>query len=268
MNDVSLTVVITTFNRAHLVGVAIESVAANLPNANIVVVDDCSSDKSSEYIRETFADLIKSQVLKLITLDVNVGVTGAKNQGFNFSTDDWVIFLDSDDKLVWESGEKIIKELASCLSCPVIFFRCQYSDGSFVGAKQGVRQEITLEDYINHTSYGEALTAVNKKLGIKNPYPSFLRGYEGLGCARLIANYGNALLSDVTARVYVTDNEDRLSVSSGFVKRMNLIAKGHIIMLREFGEYFSLKNKMAMILKSGIYMAVHWLYQLKVRYKK
>ena len=46
----------------------------------------------------------------------------------------------------------------------------------------------------------------------------------------IIHKYNKAVLVNVVARVYYRDNDDRLSSFRNFVKRGNLLAKGHLLL--------------------------------------
>ena len=53
--------------------------------------------------------------------------------------------------------------------------------------------------------------------------------------------YNKAILVNVVARVYYRDNHDRLSSFRNFIKRGNLLAKGHLLLLKKYGYYMSIK---------------------------
>ena len=48
----SVSVVITTYNRAQLLQCAIESALEAASDLEVVVVDDCSTDDTSEFVRD------------------------------------------------------------------------------------------------------------------------------------------------------------------------------------------------------------------------
>jgi len=92
----SVSVVIPTYNRAHCVGEAIDSVLSQDPPADeIIVVDDGSTD-------DTVA--ILKAYGKRITLirQENAGAAAARNTGLQHASCDWITFLDSDD--LWYPG--------------------------------------------------------------------------------------------------------------------------------------------------------------------
>jgi hypothetical protein len=89
---VSVSVVIPCYNRAALVGEAIESVLAHGEGAEIVVVDDGSTDASWEVI-SSFGDRVRGFRIS------NGGVSAARNVGVERASGDFIRFLDSDDRL-------------------------------------------------------------------------------------------------------------------------------------------------------------------------
>lgn len=257
------TTVITTYNRAHCVGRAIHSALSALPFGEIVVVDDASQDGTLASLQKQFETDLLTGRIKIVTLERNVGVTGAKNAGYKHATGDWVIFLDSDDEYILSVGKLMIDQLDAASNKPVIFFRCRDQVGKFVGEREGEEIDLDLTTYLHNTSFGEALTAVNKRMvSFMLPYPSELRGYEGLGCCRMIKKFGPAILSKVVARIYYTDGHDRLSISKGLFNRMPLLAKGHWIMFKEFWGAMRLSKSIGYLAKAIAYYVLGNVYRL------
>lgn len=89
-----VSVVITAFNRAHIVGRAIASVLAQtFDDYEIVLVDDASSDD--------LAGVVAARgwpKLRLVRNPVNRGIGGAKNAGIQAARGRYIAFLDSDDE--------------------------------------------------------------------------------------------------------------------------------------------------------------------------
>jgi hypothetical protein len=138
----------------------------------------------------------------------------------------------------------------------LVFFRVKNHLGEFVGKKFENEQLITLSRYLEYTSYGEALVAMNRSF-IKNaPYDEDLRGYEGLGCMRIIRDHGCAVLSTVIVRCYDQSGEDRLSSPKIFIKRAKQIANGHGRVLREFHTEMNIKSKCLLVAKIAVYASM------------
>jgi len=99
-----VSVIIPTYNRAHLVGRAIQSVLAQtFTQFEILVIDDCSNDDTERVVSEISDDRIT-----YIRHTENRGGSTARNTGVTASRGQFVAFLDSDD--TWHP-EKIAKQL-------------------------------------------------------------------------------------------------------------------------------------------------------------
>jgi glycosyltransferase involved in cell wall biosynthesis len=89
--DSEITVVIPVYNRAKLVGRAIQSVLdQTMRAAQLIVVDDGSTDKTAEVCREY------SWSVQYVW-QRNSGASAARNAGIRLAGHPWIAFLDSDD---------------------------------------------------------------------------------------------------------------------------------------------------------------------------
>jgi hypothetical protein len=89
------TVIMPALNRAGIIGRALDSIAAQeLPPAEVVVIDDGSTDATAEVARAHGA--------RVLSLPTNRGTGPARNAGIETVTTGWVAFLDSDDE--WLPG--------------------------------------------------------------------------------------------------------------------------------------------------------------------
>ncbi|MED5463013.1 MAG: glycosyltransferase family A protein [Myxococcota bacterium] len=87
-----VTVIIPTFNRAHVLERALDSVyAQSAAPAEVIVVDDGSTDATSTLVKERFPGA-------RYCYQSNQGVSAARNRGISMATQPWVAFLDSDDE--------------------------------------------------------------------------------------------------------------------------------------------------------------------------
>jgi glycosyltransferase involved in cell wall biosynthesis len=93
--DFSVSVIIPTFNRADVLGRAIESVLQQrLPAKEIIIVDDGSIDNTQQVI----AALLRDATIPINMLyQHNSGVSAARNHGIRHASCEWLAFLDSDD---------------------------------------------------------------------------------------------------------------------------------------------------------------------------
>jgi len=107
-------VVITTFDHAHFLGEAIESVLAqDRAAAEILVVDDGSRDDPAAVAgRYPSVTLIRQ---------ANQGLAAARNAGLRESTAEKVIFLDADDRLLPHAVTAGLECFADAPSCGFVY---------------------------------------------------------------------------------------------------------------------------------------------------
>ena len=93
-----VSIVIPTFNRAHLLSDAVESCLAQThPNIEVIIVDDGSTDGTEAYIAQQITGPWRNRVS--YCRQNNAGASAARNKGLELATGKYVQFLDSDDIL-------------------------------------------------------------------------------------------------------------------------------------------------------------------------
>lgn len=129
MTGASLTnrvaVVIPCYGQAHLLPEAIESVLAQThPVAELFIIDDGSPDDVAAVARRyPNARYIRQE---------NQGLAAARNTGLHAATADFVLFLDSDDRLLPDAVAAGLACFAGCPDCAFVFgnFRFMTEDGT------------------------------------------------------------------------------------------------------------------------------------------
>ena len=122
-------VVIPAFNGEDLIKDCISSVAAALPDSRITVVNDCSSDRTSEIVSKEFPNV------NIINNEGNIGFGQSCNVGSFQSDRDWVLLLNQDanlinvpvekeSELVFDitSGNSIVSNFAKPVPLSIILF--------------------------------------------------------------------------------------------------------------------------------------------------
>jgi|GEM_PF-1257882 len=110
-----ISVVIPSYNRAHIIMKSIESVLnQTYRNIELIVVDDGSTDNTKEVLEQ-----IEDDRFKYIKLEKNSGMCAARNVGTNLANGKFIAIHDSDD--IWHKDklEKqyiLMKETESDLS--------------------------------------------------------------------------------------------------------------------------------------------------------
>lgn len=100
-----VSVIIPTYNRAQLLVKALQSVLnQTYQNFEILIIDDNSSDNTSEIINN-----FKDDRIKYFQLSKNQGAPAARNNGIKNAIGELIAFLDSDDQWLETKLEKQIE---------------------------------------------------------------------------------------------------------------------------------------------------------------
>jgi len=137
-----VSVVIPTYNRAHLISRAIQSVLSqSYQNLEIVIVDDGSIDNTEEVIKS-----FKDGRIVYIRHDKNKGASAARNTGIKASKGKYIAFQDSDDEWFPDKLELQVKAFNTSSSKVGVvycgFYRIEadkkiYIPGDNVAQKEG-----------------------------------------------------------------------------------------------------------------------------------
>lgn len=100
----SVSIVITTYNRAQLLQRAIESALAAASDLEVIVVDDCSTDDTPEVCA-------RRSDIRYVRLNANRGLAHARNVGVAESSSEFLAFLDDDDLRLPGSLDKQMRRI-------------------------------------------------------------------------------------------------------------------------------------------------------------
>jgi glycosyltransferase involved in cell wall biosynthesis len=124
-SDPLVSAIIPTYNRAGVVGEAIDSVVGqSYPNLEVIVVDDGSSDDTLSRLQH-FSGRIR------IVRQPNSGPAAARNRGISVARGELIAFLDSDD--LWlptkiERQVRLLQHVGDEVPCCVCNIRMCWSD--------------------------------------------------------------------------------------------------------------------------------------------
>lgn len=98
-----ISIIVPIYNVEQYLGRCIDSlIKQKYRNIEILLIDDCSTDKSADIAREYTEK--NPNICRFISLTKNVGVSGVRNYGLSMCQGQWVSFVDSDD---WVDEEYI-----------------------------------------------------------------------------------------------------------------------------------------------------------------
>ena len=91
-----ISIIIPTWNTAKITQKCVETINKYIPNSEIIVVDNGSTDNTVEV-------LSKIKKIKIVENHTNLGFAKANNIGLKKSTSDYVVFMNSDIELIDKS---------------------------------------------------------------------------------------------------------------------------------------------------------------------
>lgn len=95
---IEISVVIPCFNSVNTIGRALESIFSQkqLPT-KVIVVDDCSTDGTPDFIRQSYSEQTNTGLLQLHVLEYNSGPSVARQKGIELCDTPYITFVDADD---------------------------------------------------------------------------------------------------------------------------------------------------------------------------
>ncbi len=203
-------IITPTYNRAHTIERAIDSILRqSYQNFEMIIIDDGSTDNTSEIVEKYLND----PRIRYIGPNKNGGVNVARNIGLkNVSKDsEWVTFLDSDDEFFPDALEKMKKTLELNPAYNYFRFSVVYDNGE---AACFTKDDNTILDYEGTLKQedvsGEWVVTMRKKIlddGFK--FEESVNAFESISWYAL-SKVENCLYSKNNVRIYQLDNEGLL----------------------------------------------------------
>lgn len=206
-----LSIIMPLYNRAGLVGRALDSCLLQpFTDWEAIVVDDGSSDASVHVVQQ-YTD----PRIKLIQLSQNQGQCVARNTGADHANGEWLVFLDSDDELV-PNSLTIVAERARAVPAHIgrLFFGCKLDDGSISPDPPFDGRELDYEWFVRwlermHGRPTETISVARRSAFREVPYPN-RRSYEGGHNLDFVKRFAFIGYPDIV-RLYHLDATNRLT---------------------------------------------------------
>ena len=104
-----VSVLMTAFNRELYIAEAIQSVLdSTFKDFELIIVDDCSSDDTNKIARQFES---KDPRVKVYLNEKNLGDYPNRNRAISYATGEYIMFVDSDDKILIDGIENCINTM-------------------------------------------------------------------------------------------------------------------------------------------------------------
>lgn len=205
-----ISIVMVTYNRAHTLPRAIDSVLAqDFQNWELVIVDDGSTDNT----REVLAGYADSRI-KTVFHERNSGVCAAKNTGFDHMSREWFTTLDSDDEMVPEALSTMLAVLEN-IDPAINAITCNCIDtttGDYAGKGLEHDQWLDFETMVTKCS-GEHWGITKSSLLGDMRFNEKISGGESIVWYR-ISQKARRYYIHKALRIYHTEGDDRICQSA------------------------------------------------------
>lgn len=157
-----ISVIVPTFNRAHLIKDAINSVLNQAyTNFELLVIDDHSTDHTKEVVKQ-----YEDQKVKYLVNKRTKGAQGARNTGIYDAKGEWLAFLDSDDVWKDERLSKGVEIIQNKNNTELVGIACTHVTNKYSKGMQTVsKKELLFENTIGGFSNFMCKTQIAKKIG-------------------------------------------------------------------------------------------------------
>ena len=219
-NNIKLSIIIPTYNRATFLPRAIKSIQSQRcsDNIEIIIIDDGSTDNTSNVIFE-----FKDRRIVYFKFSENKGVNYARNKGIEIASGDWIGFLDSDDEYLYNAFQAILKTVNNIdANIDVVGFINKEIAGDVIREQKYIvggnnnwkhyypkYEDIVLKRGVT----GDIHYYVRRKIfneGFK--FPEKVNGFESLFFSNLAKNNKKFVYINETVVLVHTDSSNRLSV--------------------------------------------------------
>ncbi len=134
-NMKKVSVIVPCYNVERYIDVCLQSIMSQTISKNdyeVILINDCSSDNTYKHLQKWEADY--SDIITVVNLEQNCGVSNSRNIGLEIATGEYVTFIDSDDWVESNYLERLL-EIAYDEYCDVVLGaynrteKCEYIQG-------------------------------------------------------------------------------------------------------------------------------------------
>lgn len=196
-----ISIIMPVFNAKKYIDSSILSVLSQTYNDwELIVIDDCSTDGTYDYLLKKYSSHSKVKLLKNVT---NSGAGKSRNLGLRNASGKLIAFIDADD--VW-LPYKLEKQLVFMLENKSAIVHASYSfineAGAPIPGRVNVSQHVDLNSYMRNTEIGMSTVLINREIIGRFEFPPIRihedaslwldilgRGFIANGINEVLVNY-------------------------------------------------------------------------------
>lgn len=235
MSKPLISVLLTTYNRCHLLARAINSVLnGTYQNFELLILDDASSDATPEVVSG-----FKDSRIQYLRMPENGGVLRARNRGFDAARGDYVTILDDDDELTPDALGAVVEEFQSTAreNVEVLWFDCKDAES---GEKSGIMPmpagRIDYGEYVCGRIQGDFWITFSKVALQGNRFNEKLKAHESLLWLRIHRGHKARYVPRVLCLKYRQHGGPRLCDLDVRLRQLKHTTLALAQFIEEFGE--------------------------------
>lgn len=253
MSRVKFSIIIANFNGEKYLPTCLRSLlGSSISDYEIIVIDNNSTDRSLEIVREFQK---KDSRIRLIKNKTNLGVPASRNRAISKCLGEIIILLDNDTQVKKNSLEQLIRPLLinkDIGAAQALLLDFENRNLIQMGGGQLIPQAIWLIPFYQWQEYKKIkqklgqknIIAISAALAVKREVIDKIRGYDSL-----LLNYTDDL--DFSWRVWIAGYRVVLAHKSIVYHYTKSVARRANIGANNFDVYFQLaKNSFRSILKN------------------
>lgn len=159
MYNIQISVIIAAYNVEKYIDRCVKSLRnQTYRNIEIIVVNDCSTDKTLEICRNHQKN---DERIIIVNKEQNEGLSEARNSGIEIASGDYVTFVDGDDFIELDTIEKCVKYIGNSEVDELVFASCfDRKDGSSYNMEINASKNTYINKEVIEKYYKEALGAL------------------------------------------------------------------------------------------------------------
>lgn len=148
--EIKFSIIMPTYNRKHCIKDAIDSLfTQTYQNFELIIIDDGSKDETEKYIKEIYEKEVEQEKIRYIKLAENIGASDARNEGLKIAKNEWVGYLDSDNKMHLNFLETYAKNILENKEYKIFYAKIKHRNSGIILGHEFIKEELEAGNFID-----------------------------------------------------------------------------------------------------------------------